>query len=303
MENRFGPYFYYLSSTGAVLLWSASFIATKLAYGTFAPIQLGAARTLIAAILFWILRRLTSDQERILREDRLRLAASGFLGLTLYFTVENLGVSMTSASNAALIVASFPVVAMLIEYLICRDKPTLRKACGIITALSGVAVLTQITVEGSSGSLQGNLLLLCAGVVWAFYSLISRELTGKYSVMTLTYYQMLTGSVLFIPFLLWEGAKWAAPDFTSLGALLYLSVGCSVAAFFFYNIGLKKLSVSTSISLMNLVPVFGLILAVVILHEAITVKQIFGGIVVIAGVYLSSAQKRSQKDVPGNVNT
>lgn len=283
--------YYYLASTGAVVLWSASFIATKLAYETFAPIQLAAVRTLFAVILFWFMRKITSNNEQIQKEDRMRIALSGFLGITLYFAIENIGVSMTSSSNSALIVASFPAVTTLLEFFIYHSKPNVKKVLGIILAIIGVAVLTQINVDGNSKSMLGNIILIGAGVVWAFYNFITRDLTNKYSAMTLTYYQMLAGFIFFLPFVIIEGKTWRMPTMTSASALIYLSVGCSIVAFLLYNLGLKKLSASISVSLMNLVPVLGLIFSILILHESVSTIQILGGVIVIIGVILSSIQK------------
>ncbi|NSB15218.1 DMT family transporter [Clostridium beijerinckii] len=283
--------YYYLASTGAVVLWSASFIATKLAYETFAPIQLAAVRTLFAVILFWFMRKIASNNEQIQKEDRMRIALSGFLGITLYFAIENIGVSMTSSSNSALIVASFPAVTTLLEFFIYHSKPNVKKVLGIILAIIGVAVLTQINVDGNSKSMLGNIILIGAGVVWAFYNFITRDLTNKYSAMTLTYYQMLAGFIFFLPFVIIEGKTWRMPTMTSASALIYLSVGCSIVAFLLYNLGLRKLSASISVSLMNLVPVLGLIFSILILHESVSTVQILGGIIVIIGVILSSIQK------------
>lgn len=284
--------YYYLASTGAVVLWSASFIATKLAYETFAPIQLAAVRTLFAVILFWFMRKITSNNEQIQKEDRMRIALSGFLGITLYFAIENIGVSMTSSSNSALIVASFPAVTTLLEFFIYHSKPNVKKVLGIILAIIGVAVLTQINVDGNSKSMLGNIILIGAGIVWAFYNFITRDLTNKYSAMTLTYYQMLAGFIFFLPFVIIEGKTWRMPTMTSASALIYLSVGCSIVAFLLYNLGLRKLSASISVSLMNLVPVLGLIFSILILHERVSTVQILGGVIVIVGVILSSIQKR-----------
>ncbi|WP_271813804.1 DMT family transporter [Clostridium beijerinckii] len=283
--------YYYLASTGAVVLWSASFIATKLAYETFAPIQLAAVRTLFAVILFWFMRKITSNNEQIQKEDRMRIALSGFLGITLYFAIENIGVSMTSSSNSALIVASFPAVTTLLEFFIYHSKPNVKKVLGIILAIIGVAVLTQINVDGNSKSMLGNIILIGAGIVWAFYNFITRDLTNKYSAMTLTYYQMLAGFIFFLPFVIIEGKTWRMPTMTSASALIYLSVGCSIVAFLLYNLGLRKLSASISVSLMNLVPVLGLIFSILILHERVSTVQILGGVIVIVGVILSSIQK------------
>ncbi|NRG25898.1 DMT family transporter [Bacillus circulans] len=72
-----------------------------------------------------------------------------------------------------------------------------------------------------------------------------------------------------------------------------ISIGCSVAAFLLYNYGLKKLSASASVSLMNLVPVLGIVFFIFLLEETVTLTQIIGGAIVIISVILSSIQKRN----------
>lgn len=64
---------------------------------------------------------------------------------------------MTSASNAALIVASFPAITALLEFFLYRSKPSLQKILGIFLAITGVAILTQIKVDGSNQSFWGIL--------------------------------------------------------------------------------------------------------------------------------------------------
>jgi drug/metabolite transporter (DMT)-like permease len=286
-----GIHIYYLACISAVILWSGSFITTKLAYETFAPIQLGAGRTLIAALIIWIIRKITNSTEKIRNKDRKRLFLSGLLGITLYFTLENIGVQMTSASNAALIVASFPAITALLEFFLYRSKPSLQKILGIFLAITGIAILTQIKVDGSNQSFWGNLILLGAGIVWACYNFVTKDITRKYSAMTITSYQMTVGTLCFIPFLLWEDEAWKMPNVISITSLLFLSIGCSVAAFILYNYGLKKLSASASVSLMNLVPVLGIVFSVFLLKEIVTLTQVIGGAIVIIGVILSSIQK------------
>lgn len=290
-RSKIGLNTYYFASTGAILLWSASFIATKLAYISFAPIQLGAVRTLLAVVIFWVIRKITKNNEKINKEDYRYVIVSGFLGITLYFTLENIGVSMTSSSNAALIVASFPAVTTLLEFFIYHLKPTIKKVFGVILALIGVSILTQVTVDGSSKPLWGNIILIGTGIVWALYNFVTRNIANKYSAITLTYYQMIAGVLFFMPLFFIEGESWKIPTVTSASAMIYLSVGCSVSAFLLYNLGLRKLSASISVSLMNLVPVFGLVFSALILGETVFVIQMLGGIIIIVGVILSSIQK------------
>lgn len=282
---------HYIASTTAIILWSASFIATKFAYTSFSPLMVGFIRFVIAAILLFVFRLITKDKVKPDKKDMVKIALSGLLGITLYFAAENLGVKYTTASNASLIVASFPAITTLFEFIIYKTKPTLRKVIGIALAFGGVMVLTTKSSSGGSEALWGSLLLIAAGVVWTFYNFITRSLSNKYSPVTLSYYQFVFGALFFIPLVLIEHQPIGAITGTGIAAMIYLSLGCSVGAFLLYNFGLKKLSAATSVSLMNLVPVFGIIFSALLLKETITIAQILGGIIVIVGVILSSTTK------------
>ena len=76
--------FYYAASTTAILLWSASFIATKFAYTTFSPLMVGFVRFLLATALLGIVKLLSKNKDRPDKKDMKRIALSGLLGITLY---------------------------------------------------------------------------------------------------------------------------------------------------------------------------------------------------------------------------
>lgn len=288
--------FYYAATTIAVILWSASFIATKIAYDVFAPQMVGFIRFFVSAILLGAVRIITHERVKPTGKDIRIIALSGLLGITLYFAAENVGVKLTTASNASLIVASYPAITVLFEFIIYRIKPNAKKVIGIVLAFIGIAILTTIqNGDNTSKALMGNLLLIAAGVIWAFYNFITRSVAEKYSPLTLSYYQMLFGTAFFIPLVILEGGTIGEFTISSIIALFYLSIGCSVTAFLLYNFGLKKLSAATSISLMNLVPVFGILFSALLLHETITLRQIVGGIVVIVGVILSTGISETEQ--------
>jgi drug/metabolite transporter (DMT)-like permease len=281
---------YYLATLTAVVFWSASFIATSIAYITIAPLQLGMVRGILPAFLFAVMRLFTKNRERPSKGDLPRVALSGLFGVTLYFTFQNIGVDMTTSSNAALITASFPAMTLLLESLIDRVVPAANKIAGIVIAMIGVGILTGATAEGSSNQALGNLCLLGAGLVWAVYSMLTRAVAQKYSAATVTTYQMLFGGIFFIPIALLEGKPWQLPTLSTAGAILFLCVGCSLLAYVLYNYGLQKISAGVAVSMVNLVPALGLVFSFVILHEAISARQIIGGLIVVAGVTLSSVQ-------------
>ncbi len=289
---------YYAASILALFIWSTSFIATKIAYTTFPPLTLGALRFIVAAIVLGIALLIKQEFVKPSFGDLAIMSLSGALGITLYFAMQNIGISLTTASSAAMIVACYPAVTTLLELIIYKVTPSAFKVLGIFIAMAGVFILTftDSAIDNSGGINQpaGNLILIATGFVWAFYNFTTEKIVNKYPAITVSFYQTIAGTILFLPFTLIERHEWISPTLTSSSALLYLGVFCSVIAFMFYNFGLRKLPSSTSVTMMNLVPIFGVILSVLILHETVTLQQLAGGIIVITGVLLSVKQSISR---------
>lgn len=114
-----------------------------------------------------------------------------------------------------------------------------------------------------------------------------RAVVNKYPALTVSFIQTVAGTLAFIPLAFIEKSSWRAPTPEALAVLVYLGFFCSVAAFMLYNHGLRKLSAGTAVTLMNLVPVFGVALSVLVLGETVGAAQLFGGAVVIARVFIS----------------
>jgi drug/metabolite transporter (DMT)-like permease len=299
MDNKNGGH--YLATVGAMLIWSSSFIATKVAYRTFPPITLAAARFLVALVLLGVMRAVMKEKARPTRAQLLPIAFSGFMGITLYFLFENVGLSMTTASSAALIVASFPAITLAGERIVYKTPITARQVVGILLAMAGVYLISIASqkAEGAENPLLGNLILLGTGVVWTAYIFSTRRVVGSLPAVTLSFYQTLAGFIGFLPFTLFEAGKWQAPDGASLTMLLYLGAMCSVAAYMMYNYGLRKLKPSTSAFLMNLVPIFGTLFSVVLLGEKLTTRHFIGGALVILGVVVSVRVAKGAEDSAG----
>lgn len=289
--NHSGQRIYYVAAILAIVIWSSSFISTKIAYTTFPPITLGAVRFIIASFILGVVLIIKKEKVIPTLQDLRIIAVSGFLGITLYFVMENIGLSLTTASNAALIVACYPAITALLERIIYKIKLSKRKIIGILLAIFGVYLLAYVPgAENQESQLLGNIILIATGLAWAFYNFTTRKVANKYPAVTLSFYQTIAGTLCFIPLAFIEKSEWQAPTLLSLSMLIHLGVLCSVIAFLLYNFGLRKLSSSTSVSLMNLVPIFGVIFSMIILGETVTGQQIIGSIIVIGGVFLTIKQ-------------
>src|SRR5687768_5905819 len=105
----------------AALFWSSSYAVTKQVLEDVGPLSIGAIRFTLAALLLGVMVRLS--RHRPARPDprqRWQLYLSGFLGITAYFILENVGVDLSTASDASLIVATYPLLTMLVELVVFR---------------------------------------------------------------------------------------------------------------------------------------------------------------------------------------
>lgn len=278
----------YLSILGALVIWSSSFVAIKFAYATFPPITLGAARFLVASLILGVLTMIKSNRIRLDRKDVFTVALSGFMGIMLYAVLQNIAVQWTSASSATLIIASYPVITLLLEALIYKTKLNALKIVGILIAVAGVFVLAYTKAEERvKGELLGSILLIVAGVAWAFYNFLTKKVVNRYPPVTLLFYQTLFGTLFMLPLAFFERGQWAAPTAMSFAMMLFLGVFCSVVAFLLYNLGLKTLPASSVITMLNLVPLFGVFFSWLLLGEMVTLRKVIGGTIIILGVMLS----------------
>ena len=277
-----------LSVLAAVILWSASYVITKIGVGSIPPLTFGAIRFLFAAAVVGLIALFFKRIEHVPIRDILRLGIGGLLGITAYFSLQNMGVQRTSASDATLLVASFPAITMFLEAIFLKARLSFIRLAGVGIAFLGIyLIIYQGTVSTETNRLEGDFILLATGIAWALYNFSTQKIVQKYATFTVIFWQTLIGAAAFLPLALIEIRAWQPLSLEGVFSAFFLGVFCSVAAFMLYGYGLKSLSAGSAVSLMNLVPVFGLMLAVIGLKEHISLLQMIGGIIVIGGVALS----------------
>ena len=296
-ESNIGSY---LSILGALVIWSSSFVAIKFAYTTFPPITLGAARFLVATAILGALTLIGRNRIRLEKKDIFTVALSGFMGIMLYAVLQNIAMQWTSASSATLIIASYPIITLLMESLIYKTKLSAVKIIAILIAIGGVVILSYVKSESRvEGELLGILLLIVAGVVWAVYNFMTKKVVNRYPPVTLLCYSTLFGTIFMLPLALFERAQWQAPTLISFSMMMFLGVFCSVIAFLLYNHGLKTMAPSTITSMLNLVPIFGVFFSWILLGEQVTLRKVIGGAIIIIGVMISARQNKLNQAIIG----
>lgn len=271
-----------------VTLWGMSFISIKTAVSEIPPITLALLRFMIASSILLVITKKMEPTAKLQRRDWGKMITAGFFGITLYFYLENTGISLTTASSAALITAILPVLAITLNRVVFKTKIPFIQSLGIIGAMSGgyLAITANGQLDFSSQTFQGNLFIVGAMLSWSFYTLLNKSLNGKYSGLFLTTYQTLFGTMFLLPLSLFEYNQWHFFSANALGNLLYLAVCCSALGYFLYIYALSKLDVTITTLYLNLLSIIGVLSGHFFLGEAIFPAQIWGGIMIMTSIII-----------------
>jgi drug/metabolite transporter (DMT)-like permease len=282
----------YLALCSAVIFWGVSFVATKIALESIPTFTLILGRFALAGCVFFILMVLRGFPRLTLKEHG-RVILIALCEPGLYFTFETIGLQYTTAPMASLIIATIPVVVLILSALFLGERTRLAGIIGMATSLGGITILVTADPQFSwavSGHLLGDLLILGAVLSAAFYIIFARSLGKQHSAMEFTGLQAIYGALLFVPAFLWElpTVQWTETSLRSVTAFVFLTLFATIGAFLCYNHALTKLLATRAAIFINGIPVVTALSAWVLLGERLTLVQGAGGAMVLVGVFLAN---------------
>lgn len=284
----------------AMALWGSSFIALKLAFAEVPPMWVIFGRMAIGSLVFLLAWRwLGRVQYR--QGDWRYLLLLAACEPCLYFIFEALALQHTSAAEAGMITALLPLMVAVGAYLLLGERVAASAWAGFLLAVIG-AVWLSLAGEASSTApapLLGNFYEFLAMLCATAYTLLLKRLSERYSPFVLTAMQAFIGSLFFLPLALWHEPLPEAMTPLGIGAVIYLGLVVTVGAYGLYNFGVSRLPASQASGFTNLMPVFTLIFAALLLGERLTPPQYLAAALVFAGVALS--QWRSQAPPPAGI--
>lgn len=271
-----------------ILLWGVSFISIKIAVTEIPPITMALIRFAIASLLLVIILGKVEPETKVNKKDIPLLSLGGILGITLYFFFENSGVKLSTATNASLIVTVIPIIAIILDVLFFHSNLSILKLAGVGIAIAGtyLSVTANGEMDLSSRHFIGNLFMLGAMLSWALYTLVNKNLQGKYSGLFLTTYQTVIGTVCLAPLSIMESKQWQVFSLTAFWHVLFLAICCSVICYLLYMYVLKHLDVVITTLYLNLVPVVGVMSGYLVLNESVLPIQIVGGLLTILAIFI-----------------
>lgn len=273
-----------------VLIWSANFVVVKAAIGEVGPLTFTTTRFVVATITLFLLIRWRMGVIRRPTGLTLRLIALGMLGFGCYQVVWTLGLIQITAGESALIVAASPVLVALLAGAVGMDRLTTPKLAGALIAFAGVALVIAGGHELTLGaSLVGDALTLLAACLWAVYTVIGTRMLRHVDPLQATAWSVLGGTLLLLPFGIWEVATSppVAVTLPAIAAVLYSgTLAAGTANVLVFN-AIRYIGPTRATVNQLLVPVGAVILGALFLAEPIGPAQVVGGAVIILGLYLT----------------
>lgn len=278
-----------LALFGAVLLWSSSFIALKIAVSAFDPMVMVFGRMLSSLVALMLLRvtvwrRAEAPMlldRRVTRREWKYIVLLALCEPCFYFVFEGYAMIYTTASQAGM---------------------HRRVWIGFVLAVVGVVWLSagSEATESAPNPIFGNFLEVLAMLCGALYVVCAKQLSSRCSPVLITTMQSLIGLLFFLCLLPLPAVK--LPDSFPLLptlAILYLGVGVTMLSFLLYNFAVRSVPASRTGAFLNLVPVLTLFMGMVFLDERLTAGQWAASALVFGGVILSqwkTAQSEEKAD-------
>jgi len=284
MESRRGFHLIILTSA---LLWGSSFPVVKVTLDVVNPFFLTSIRMIIAAVVGIVLIQKYSSAGVF--RIRMIWVLSGLNALG--YTLQHVGMQFALASESALLINFNVIFVAILAAHFLNEKITLQKASALSLGVGGILILT---TRGdisflNSDEILGQIIILLAGLVWAFYIVFTKKCLATHSATDLSMVVIVETAIILSPLLAFYPL--AGISIEGWMGLLYLGFVCTALALFLYVVGLTRVGATVSSILITAEILFAVLLSVVFLGEQLGMPFLLGGLLILLAIVLASRSK------------
>ena len=282
----------YMEAVFAVVIWGASFIATKVVLRDISPVMIVWLRFLMGVIILGIAVGVRKQFLLLHKNEWLYFALLGFLGITFHQWLQSNALQTSEASTTAWIVSTTPVFMALLGWIVLKERLGWIKIAGILLAFVGVLLVVYDgdlrAISLRSFGQPGDILILISAINWTVFSVLSRRGLKQYPATLMMFY------VMFIGWLFTSILFFATQNIAEIGNLTtngwlgitFLGVFCSGLAYIAWYDALQALTTAQTGVFLYIEPLVAVAVAFIVLGEAITAASLLGGAIIILGVWL-----------------
>lgn len=277
----------------SILIWSTTFISTKILLRTFTPMEILLYRFILGFLFLIIIY----PKKLVLKEKthEIYFIFAGLSGVSLYYLLENMALTYTNASNVGVLVSIAPLFTGLVSFIFLKQKLNKNFFYGFVCAIIGIILISFKDITTLEIHPIGDILAICAAFVWAFYSLLSTKISSLGYNMILATRRMFFYGIIFmiimLPFFEFNFDLSLFNDKFIILNILFLSLFACSICFVIWNISIKILGVVKTSVYIYITPVITLIASFIILNEPITPIMTMGTFLVLCGLFLSEKKE------------
>lgn len=298
----------YTSLAFVMLFWSGNFIVGRAMQGAIPPFTLAFVRWFGATVLVlpFAWDHLRNDWPILKKHWRITLLL-GVAGVGGFNAFVYSGLRFTTATNGLLLQAAVPALVLTFNALFFRQRSSLMQIVGVLLSMLGVVL---IVLRGHLEALLGmtinfgDLLVFCGVICWAAYTSLLRSRPACHPLSFLLATFVIT-IVTMLPLAAGEFFAGMRPPLTlpTLGAFAYVAVLPSLVAYLLYNAAVRDLGAGPAGQTITLMPLFGALLAALLLDEKLHAFHWVGMAIILSGIALGAWASRKERRAKGIAGT
>ena len=277
------------------LFWACNAVAARMLVGDVPPVALSLARWVLALALLlpFAWPALVRHRVALMRHWKILLAI-GPLGVGAYNTLQYIALQTSTPMATSLIASSSPMFILALGAAVFGERTRPAQWLGAALSLAGVVV---VMARGDPANLAqlafvpGDLIMLVANLTWTLYTWLLRRHRPDLPFAPLLAVQIAIGVAAIAPFAALEAALSPARITWSGGvvaAMLYMAVFPSLAAYWCWDVGIRRVGAVIPVYFANLTPVFAAVLSAWLLADSPKGYHVAALLLILGGIHLAS---------------
>lgn len=277
---------------GAALCWAGNYAVGRIVAADIPPATLNLLRWSVAVcfLLPFAAARLRACYAQV-RDNFIWFLGMALCAVVIHPTLVYAALNHTSATNMALIIAGTPAMMLILSSIKHGERHSRFRFVAVGLSFLGIAVLVWNRVSLPN---TGDLMGCVAMTFWAYYNVSLRDGPADVDGMALTTIISIIGALIMVPLALLEVTMQGGVEFkpATVMAVLYVGLFASGIAYLLWNRGVAEMGAHHAAQFMNLVPVFGVLIGILVLDESFTMRHGIAAMLILGGLLISEWHRR-----------
>lgn len=278
-----------------LLVWSLNYVVAKFTLARLDALTLAALRSELVALILLGIYIAQRKRTPLRARDVWTFAYLGFFGYALNQGCFVLGLGRTTSEHSVVIIASAPIVILLLASALRLEKLTPAKILGMAICFLGVVLLeTENGSPAHSPLLVGDLITLVGILGFSMYAVLGKKVAAAYDTVSMNTFNAVAAALLFFPVAVRQGMRldWKSVGWVGWTGLLYMAALSAVAGYLLFYWLLRHMEASRVVAINYFQPVVVFLLSIPLLGERPTMRLLESAGLVLLGVYLAERAGR-----------